>query len=402
MPEIPFTRLDIGAFRGLHSLSLDECGPVNLLVGGNNCGKTSVLEALMLLCSPFDLRQWEATVDLRTTWPFKDLHFRGSGLSRIEGLTWLFPHQGDEIGLIELAGGPKIGSLSASAERIVGIPPKRTIATDDELIEGFVSLRRRVLASFRLRAKEQPASDEEEETGLCLEVTLQGEPGQLPSFPNLPRGYRMMLWDSGRGFRGRTPKSVPRVQVAYASPISHRSDGYLASRVGMLLRVGKKHRAIELLQKLDPHIMNLEISTPTDFDSGSVLPRGSYPPTLFVDYEGTGLVPIHTMGDGLRRALHLAMVLTEVEPGGVVLIDEIEAGMHASVLSGVFDWIVKTCCDSDIQLFATTHSLEAVDAMLAGTAKQDLVLYRIREGRARRLDGELLRTSRMELGQEVR
>ena len=348
----------------------------------------------MLLCSPFDLRQWEATVDLRTTWPLADLRFRGSGLSRLDGLTWLFPHQGDEIGLIELAGGPRIGSLSASAERIVGIPPERTIATDDELIEG--------LLPFRRRAKEQDASDDVEEIGLFLEVSLQGEPGQVALFPNSPRTYRMMLWGSGRGFRGRTPKSDLRVPVAFASPISHRSDGYLASRVGMLLRVGKKHRAIELLQKLDPHIMNLEISTPTDFDSGSVLPRGSYPPTLFVEYEGTGLVPIHTMGDGLRRALHLAMVLAEVEPGGVLLIDEIEVGMHTSVLSGVFDWIVKTCRDSGIQLFATTHSLEAVDAMLAGTEKQDLVLYRIREGRARRLDGELLRMSRMELGQEVR
>lgn len=394
MPEIPFARLDIGAFRGLRSLSLDECGPVNLLVGGNNCGKTSVLEALMLLCSPFDLRQWEATVDLRTTWPLADLRFRGSGLSRLDGLTWLFPHQGDEIGLIELAGGPRIGSLSASAERIVGIPPERTIATDDELIEG--------LLPFRRRPNEQAVSNDVEEVGLFLEVTLQGESGQLALFPPSSRTYRMMLWGSGRGFRGRAPKGDLRVPVAFASPISHRSDGYLASRVGRLLRVGKKHRAIELLKKLDPHIMNLEISTPTDFDSGSVLPRGSYPPTLFVEYEGTGLVPIHTMGDGLRRALHLAMVLAEVEPGGVLLIDEIEVGMHTSVLSGVFDWIVKTCRESGIQLFATTHSLEAVDAMLAGTEKQDLVLYRIREGSARRLDGELLRMSRMELGQEVR
>jgi hypothetical protein len=394
MPEIPFARLDIGAFRGLHSLSLDECGPVNLLVGGNNCGKTSVLEALMLLCSPFDLRQWEATVDLRTTWPLADLRFRGSGLSRLDGLTWLFPHQGDEIGLIELAGGPRIGSLSASVERVVGIPPERTIATDDELIEG--------LLPFRRRPNEQSVSNDVEEVGLSLEVTLQGESGQLALFPPSSRTYRMMLWESGRGFRGRTPKSDLRVPVAFASPISHRSDGYLASRVGRLLRVGKKHRAIELLKKLDHHIMNLEISTPADFDSGSVLPRGSYPPTLFVEYEGTGLVPIHTMGDGLRRALHLAMVLAEVEPGGVLLIDEIEVGMHTSVLSGVFDWIVKTCRESGIQLFATTHSLEAVDAMLAGTEKQDLVLYRIREGSARRLDGELLRMSRMELGQEVR
>jgi len=394
MLEIPFARLDIGAFRGLHSLSLDECGAVNLIVGGNNCGKTSVLEALMLLCSPFDLRQWESTVDLRTTWPFADLRFRGSGLSRLDGLTWLFPHQGDEIGLIELAGGSKIGSLSASAERIVGIPPERTIVTDDELIEG--------LLPFRRGTNEQASSDDVEEIGLFLEVTLQSSPGQLALFPSFPRTYRMMLWGSGRGFRGRAPKSDLRIPVAYASPISHRSDGYLASGIGRLLRVGKKNRAIELLQRLDPQIKNLEISTPTDFDSRSVLPRGSHPPTLFVEYDGTGLVPIHTMGDGLRRALHLAMVLAEVEPGGVLLIDEIEVGMHTSVLGGVFAWIVKSCRDSEIQLFATTHSLEAVDAMLAETENQDLVLYRIREGKARRIDGEQLRMSRMQFGQEVR
>jgi hypothetical protein len=315
-------------------------------------------------------------------------------LSRLEGLTWLFPHQGDEIGRIELSGGPRIGSLSASADRIVGIPPQRTIATDEEFIEGFLP--------FSRRAKEQAGSDEVEETGLFLEVTLQGEPGQLTLFPNPPRTYSMMLWGSGRGFRARSPKSDLRIPVAFASPISHRSDGYLASKVGRLLRAGRKHRAIELLKKLDSRILNLEISIPSDSDSGSILPRGSYPPTLFVEYEGAGLVPIHTMGDGLRRALHLAMVLAEVDPGGVLLIDEIEVGMHTSVLSGVFGWIVKTCLESEIQLFATTHSIEAVDAMLEGTEKQNIVLYRIREGSVRRLDGNLLHMSRIELGQEVR
>jgi AAA15 family ATPase/GTPase len=98
----------------------------------------------------------------------------------------------------------------------------------------------------------------------------------------------------------------------------------------------------------------------------------------------------------------LAIVLAEVDPGGVLLIDEIEVGMHTSVLSGVFDWIVSACLESGVQLFATTHSLEAVDAMLEGTDKQNLVLYRIRDGKSRRFGGELLRMSRLELGQEVR
>jgi hypothetical protein len=394
MPEIPFTRLYVGAFRGLHSLSLDDCGPVNILVGGNNNGKTSVLEALLLLCNPFDLRQWEAAVDLRTTWPLADLRFRGSGLSRIEGLAWLFPHDGEEVGQIELAGGPEIGLLSASAERIVGIPPERPIATDDEFIEG--ALPRRQIS------RDQDSANDGHVLGLQLEVTLLGQPGQLALFPTPSHTYRMVVWGGARAFRGSQRKRTIQVPVAFASPISHRSDGYLAASVGRLLRVSKKHRAIELLKMLDSRIVNIEISTPAEFDSGSVLPRGSYPPTLFVEYEGTGLVPIHAMGDGLRRALHLAIVLAEVDPGGVLLIDEIEVGMHTSVLSGVFDWIVSACLESGVQLFATTHSLEAVDAMLERTDKQNLVLYRIRDGKSRRFGGELLRMSRLELGQEVR
>jgi hypothetical protein len=394
MPEIPFTRLSIGAFRRLHFLSLEDCGPVNLLVGGNNSGKTSVLEALLLICNPFDLRQWEAAVDLRTTWPLADLRFRGSGLSRIEGLMWLFPHNGEEVGHIELAGGPEIGLLSASAERIVGIPPERPIATDDEFIEGALPRRH--------MDRDQDSANEGQVPGLQLEVTLQGQPGQLGLFPIPSHTYRMVLWGEGRAFRGSQHKCKFRVPVAFASPISHRSDGYLAASVGRLLRVSKKHRAIELLKMLDSRIVNIEISTPAEFDSWSVLPRGSLPPALFIEYEGAGLVPIHAMGDGLRRALHLAIVLAEVDPGGVLLIDEIEVGMHTSVLSGVFDWIASACLESKVQLFATTHSLEAVDAMLEEADKENLVLYRIRDQRVRRFDGNLLHVSRMELGQEVR
>jgi len=43
------TRLAIENFRGLQQLVLDELRRVNLIVGGNDTGKTSVLEALVLL-----------------------------------------------------------------------------------------------------------------------------------------------------------------------------------------------------------------------------------------------------------------------------------------------------------------------------------------------------------------
>ena len=46
------SNLNIETFRGIKGLELKDLGDVNILVGANNCGKTSVLEATMLLGAP--------------------------------------------------------------------------------------------------------------------------------------------------------------------------------------------------------------------------------------------------------------------------------------------------------------------------------------------------------------
>jgi hypothetical protein len=61
----------------------------------------------------------------------------------------------------------------------------------------------------------------------------------------------------------------------------------------------------------------------------------------------------------------------------------------------------------DVQLFATTHSLETVDAMLAASdTETDLVLYRLEKWELQtkviRLEREILQRVREDLGQEVR
>ena len=44
--------LTIKGFRGFSDFTMSNLGRVNLLVGSNNSGKSSVLEAVQLLCSP--------------------------------------------------------------------------------------------------------------------------------------------------------------------------------------------------------------------------------------------------------------------------------------------------------------------------------------------------------------
>jgi AAA15 family ATPase/GTPase len=46
----------IHQFRGIRDLELKDLGRVNLLVGINNSGKTSVLEALQIYSNPLDIK----------------------------------------------------------------------------------------------------------------------------------------------------------------------------------------------------------------------------------------------------------------------------------------------------------------------------------------------------------
>jgi predicted ATP-dependent endonuclease of OLD family len=50
--------LRINRFRGLRDLKIEGLGQVNLFVGKNNTGKTSVLEACSLFCDPLNVSRW--------------------------------------------------------------------------------------------------------------------------------------------------------------------------------------------------------------------------------------------------------------------------------------------------------------------------------------------------------
>ncbi|MFM7907086.1 MAG: hypothetical protein ACKPA9_18625 [Microcystis sp.] len=83
------------------------------------------------------------------------------------------------------------------------------------------------------------------------------------------------------------------------------------------------------------------------------------------------------------------------------------SAIHTEALQSSFNWLVKWCQKMNVQLFATTHSLEAVDALLEVTEPEsDLVLYRLepKENYTRvvRHDWTRLKSLREDLGQEVR
>ena len=107
------------------------------------------------------------------------------------------------------------------------------------------------------------------------------------------------------------------------------------------------------------------------------------------------------------RTVPMALALPQATNGNL-LIDEIETAIHISVLGEVFTWLVGACKQRNVQLFATTHSLEALDAILAAGKDHpdEMVAYRFpdpaRPGPPKRYAGDQLHRLRYERGLDVR
>jgi AAA15 family ATPase/GTPase len=70
---------------------------------------------------------------------------------------------------------------------------------------------------------------------------------------------------------------------------------------------------------------------------------------------------LKSFGDGLNRLFGISLALANCKDG-VLLIDEIENGFHYSILPDVWKLIFKTAKDLNVQVFATTHSKDCIEA----------------------------------------
>lgn len=73
-------------------------------------------------------------------------------------------------------------------------------------------------------------------------------------------------------------------------------------------------------------------------------------------------LPLGSAGDGLKRLLALALHLLSAR-GGYLLVDEIDTGLHYSVMENMWKLVIETARHIDAQVLATTHSLDCVRAL---------------------------------------
>jgi len=171
----------------------------------------------------------------------------------------------------------------------------------------------------------------------------------------------------GQSFRC-DPEPPGHAVLAYfgggISPIDPRTDSV---RFSELTKAGHEQRILRTLRIVEPGLKGLELLV----DEGALLLHGR-----------VGLpqpVPLPEMGDGIRRLGSLVLELG-VCGNGVLLVDEVENGLHYSVLEDVWRVIAEAARQFNVQVFATTHSRECVGAATEAfkeSKSDELAFYRL-------------------------
>ncbi len=347
--------LTIEGYRCFERFTMHGLGHVNLLVGINNSGKTSVLEAVHLLASrdhsqtieEIGTQRGELVPEQESTHPPRsnalELDVRHLFYGREVGVESEFRIQGsgDNEDVILICSVPK--------------PEQRHLFTEDEIPD---ALDREPLILV--------LHDSRDESFTVFPLTKRGglvlAPKWAPRVQAKPRDAE-----------------YPPVHFVATDSLSLREVSKLWSDIAL---TPQEDLVTETLRAIEPAVERFAYVPSGAETYASRLRRGG----VIVKLEGSPRpVPLGSMGDGMWRILSLAIVGIACR-NGVILIDEIDTGLHFTVMQDMWRMIGKIARDFNVQVFATTHSRDCVQS-LASICREgveegsDVTMQRINSGR---------------------
>jgi hypothetical protein len=185
------------------------------------------------------------------------------------------------------------------------------------------------------------------------------------------------------GLQWRPSVGMLTVAVFASHPSDPVQDAIDYNRV--VLKKAKK--TVEgLMRQVDPRLQTIE-----------ALQTGSRP-LIYADIGLAEMIPVSHLGEGFCRLLDIYSEILAGE-AKVLLIDEVENGLHHSVMPIVWKGLMAAAEELDVQIFATTHSAECIFA--ADRAARERVRYDLNLIRLDRVEGEIKATIVDEEGMET-
>lgn len=294
-----FKDIEIRNFRGFDHLKIDNLSKVNMFVGANNVGKTSILEAAFML-SGMHNPQMPARIN-----------FWRNQNSTLDATRYLFHN-------IDFSNKPLLSAHTLLGTRKLTIYP--TLFLDNESATSAVG--HAAIKSLNIDFCSQKDGEEEKK-------------------------YHTMLYTDNNGMMQQ------QIDSSYAEPMSclfissDKNDTNALNNFVTLVKRGKRQTVVEALQAFDPNIETIE-----------ALPDG-----LYLQMKNLKeLLPMGMAGDGVRHVLNIISSIA-TENYNVVIIDEIDTGLHYSAHKAMWNAILSFVAKHDVQLFVTTHNLECLQGL---------------------------------------
>ncbi|ATB43918.1 hypothetical protein CYFUS_009399 [Cystobacter fuscus] len=301
----PLPSLHIQGFRAFKDLRLDNLGRVNLIVGKNNVGKSTLLEAIALYASgPEVIRELRNLLKARQEFRrplLKDERDPSVDIYRAF-------HTNTSTGF-DFEPTLRIAP-SGSGEKSLQIKLQRKSGPFARHAEPDIS------AQYGAEKKGNPVS----EPGLDKNQTPAAE--RLFTCHSIP----------ARGLEGRQ----------------------LDWLWDNIVLTDQEQDVLRSLQIIAPGIERISLAEGTRISTQGRIPlirqKGSHDPE-----------PLRSMGDGMNRVFELALGLANSKDG-LFLVDELENGVHYSAQEQLWRLIFETASQLNVQVFATTHSWDCIEA----------------------------------------
>ena len=298
--------MEINNFRGIEHLTINDLSRVNVFLGQNSSGKSSVLESLLLLMGM-------SNPDL----PQNINSIRSRGYSSFADLGYMF-HNGN------LKVSPEFSSeMFDGSKRHLAL--EMTYTFDDK-------------AQVDIPQGQIPTS--ETKTFLnTLKMLFEVEADQKKSSYESGVTFNQMNQITGKkiaeGYLEKNTVAFLPADIALGVPTNDLVE--LAKRK-------KKDIISKCLANFDNHITTWEILNNV----------------AYIGLDGIDqLMMVNMMGDGMRR--YLNVVAAAANPtNNIILIDEIDNGLHYSAYKKLWEAIFALATETNKQVFVTTHSKETL------------------------------------------
>jgi len=319
--------IKVEAYRGFRELDVEGLNRINLFVGQNNCGKTSILEVAQILAS-------EGNVGAL----LRSLRRRGELLSANE-----MERNVEEYDVSHLFHGHSL--KLGSGFKLEGLNGK-TVSFSCEIIP----------APQDKEPGQMPIFDVEEGSQLALSLKVGGSPSvtvPLSPFGGIPVDAlrRRPLGMGGASYLGGDTTEVPPIRVVPTEGLENRSMSFLWDGIAL---TPDEPKIIEALQIIEPSIEKIAFL-------GREAVRSSA--GIVVKFKNSDMrLPIGSLGDGVKRLLSLSLSVIRAT-GGYLMVDEIDTGLHHSVMEDMWRMVITTAKRLNVQVFATSHSQDCINGL---------------------------------------